>query len=162
MSASNSVGSTFPESMRVIIFSRAASGSISIWAWTYISSSSACFLKAISFILLAFNWSSLSTSTSALKASNGKISIQLSEFSQKKRHTAFTVIQPCRYIYLQNSNTCSIRSSARAPGTATSSTEANMLQVTWSNNFLSSIGVSIRFHRSISWFVSSWSCGRKI
>ncbi|KAJ0578777.1 hypothetical protein HanIR_Chr05g0251661 [Helianthus annuus] len=72
MSASSSEGSTVPESIRANIFALAASVSISMWARANISSSSPCFLKAISFILLPLSLSSLSTSNSAYKTKTGK------------------------------------------------------------------------------------------
>lgn len=56
-----------PELMRLIMLSISAREGISMCDLWHISSSSFCFLRNSSFILLAFNWSSLFTSASAFK-----------------------------------------------------------------------------------------------
>lgn len=56
-----------PELIRLIMLSISDREGISMCDWLHISSSSFCFFRKSSFILLAFNWSSLLTSASALK-----------------------------------------------------------------------------------------------
>lgn len=56
-----------PEFIRLKILSISDCEGISICDFLHISSSSSCFFRNSSFILLAFSWSSLLTSTSALK-----------------------------------------------------------------------------------------------
>lgn len=78
-----------------------------------------------------------------------------------KLRTYSSFFLQCNKINLKH-QTWSNTSRARTPGPTTSSTSDEIWHVTCENKFLSSLDVSIKFQRSISWVASSCSCAYDI
>lgn len=134
-----------PEFISFNILSISSCEGISMWDRLQISSRSICFLRKSSFILLAFSWSSLLTSVSAL------------EFLKKiqnllPRSTGGWII--CNFIM---SLTCCIMSRVRLPGVEISFDDNDIKAVTLENLARSFWGVSMRFHKFVNAFPSWWS-----
>lgn len=125
-----------PESINALVFSVAVLLSGMMWAIRHIFSNSDLLFITSSFILLAFNLVSLSTSADACKS----ISLFYWHFQNPVKNQQIQGRLP----------TWSIISVERIPGSTISDSEDPRTEAILENLFLSSFGESIKFHSSKS------------